>query len=367
MVQQYLDHARAILAPEKKDDVDFKGGSKGMRLISLFGYQNKYDLSEGFPLMTTRKMGIKTIANELIWFMRGEESIKYLVDSNVHIWDDNAFDHNLKNLMKEGVFSGKVSERYSPEWKAARDEYVQRIKEDQEFAARWSDVGPLYGSQWRHWKYVDGKGNVKEFDQLGALIEGVKKKPTSKRTVVTAWNPGDNLRVSQPSCHILFQLNGTEEGKMDLHLYQRSCDMFLGVPFNIASYAMLTQVIAQQVGLEPRRFVHTFGDSHFYAGDGERGEWYGLNLNRLREKIKGVKVPGDYLEILDWINTSAPHEREDTKGQDHVTGIIEQLARTPRALPRLEIVKKDFDKLTVDDFVLREYNPYPIIKRVMAV
>lgn len=364
MVKQYLDHSREILVSEHSN---FKGGSKGMALISLFGYQNRYDLREGFPLLTTKKMGIKAIAHELIWFMGGESNIKYLVDNGVHIWDDNAFDHNLREMVSEGIFPASTIVRYSQEWKSARDEYVQKVKEDAEFAQRWGDLGPVYGSQWRHWKYVDDKGEVREIDQLKVLIDGLRCKPTGKRHIVTAWQPGEVDGMALPPCHVLYQATANEEGQMDLQLYQRSCDMFLGVPFNIASYSMLTQIIAQQAGLEPRLFVHTFGDSHFYAGDGDRARWYRRNILRLREAIKDAKTPEDYLAILEWINGSASHEREETKGQDHVTAIIEQLAREPRKLPTLKIAKKDFDKLTIDDFVLGGYNPHPSIKRVMAV
>ena len=173
--------------------------------------------------------------------------------------------------------------------------------------------------------------------------------------------------MALPPCHVLYQATANEEGQMDLQLYQRSCDMFLGVPFNIASYAMLTQIIAQQAGLTPRIFVHTFGDSHFYAGDGDRAKWYKENFLKLREAIRKAKNPGDYLKVLDWINGSAPAERKETEGQDHVTAIIEQLAREPRKLPTLRIARKDFDKLTIDDFVLEGYDPHPSIRRAMAI
>lgn len=364
MVKQYLDHSREILTSELSN---FKGGSKGMALISLFGYQNRYDLREGFPLLTTKKMGFKTITHELIWFMRGETNIKYLVDNNVHIWDGNAFDHNLRKIVDEGIFSEGVLTRYSKNWHSAKREYVQRVREDPEFAHRWGEVGPIYGSQWRSWKYVSEKNVISEIDQFEGLIEGLRFKPTGKRHLVTAWNPGEVPNTSQPPCHVLYQASANEEGQMDLQLYQRSCDMFLGVPFNIASYAMLTQVIAQQSGLEPRLFVHTFGDSHFYAGDGERSKWYGENLGELRKKIIGSETSEDYLEVLDWVNRSVPQEEEGKEGQDHVTAIIEQLSRTPRELPRLEIANKEFNKLTIDDFTLKGYDPDPIIRRVMAI
>ena len=364
MVKQYLDHSREILASEL---TDFKGGSKGMGLISLFGYQNRYDLKKGFPLLTTKKINVNWIIHELIWFLRGGSNIKYLADNKVNIWDGNALDHNLRKLVAEGILPESALERYSKDWESAKEEYVQRIREDHEFAERWGEVGRLYGSQWRHWKYVDDNGNPQELDQIGTLIDSLRKKPTSKRSIVVGSNPGDNLTVSQPPCHILFHVNGNEERQMDLQLYQRSCDMFLGVPFNIASYAMLAQIIAQQAGLEPRYFIHSFGDSHFYTGDGERAQWYKDNLSDLQERVKGVNKREDYLEVLGWLDKNLPKEREETQGMDHITAIIKQLSRDPRQLPTLKITNKDFDKLVIDDFTIKGYDPHPYIKRTMAV
>ncbi len=364
MVKQYLDHSREVFTSGR---TDFKGGSKRMGLISLFGYQNEYDLREGFPLLTTKKMGEKVIAHELIWFMSGKSNIKYLVDNKVHIWDDNAFDHNLKGMVNEGIFLEGVKERYSNDWHKAKEEYVQRIKEDSEFASRWGDLGPVYGSQWRHWGYIDENGEPKKLDQFEEFIDVLTRKPTSKRNIITAWNPGENIRISQPPCHLLIQSNGNEEGQMDLQLYQRSSDMFLGVPFNIASYAMLTQIVAQQAGLKPRSFIHTFGDTHFYCGDGERSEWYGKNLPELKEAIDRVEFFENYQEVFEWINESAPPERKETKGYDHVTAIVEQLSRKPKGLPKLLIADKPYDELTIDDFSLKGYDPHPAIRRAMAV
>ena len=148
MVQQYLEHSKAILSSESSR---FKFNERrGLGRIYLFGYQNRYDLKEGFPLLTTKRIGFKTVAHELIWFLSGKTNIKYLADNNVHIWDDDSFNHNLKGMVKEGIFP-RVSEKYSDEWIAARDEYIGKVKENSEFAARWGDLGPVYGSQWLHW------------------------------------------------------------------------------------------------------------------------------------------------------------------------------------------------------------------------
>ena len=362
MVRQYLDHCREILTSEYSL---FKGGSKGVPIISLFGYQNEYDLSEGFPLLTTKKMGIKTVAHELLWFMRGETNIKYLVDNNVSIWTKDAFNHNLESMVEEGIFNEGLV-KYSSDWEKSLKEYGQRIKEEDGFAERWGDAGPIYGSQWRHWRSVDEYGNIIEVDQLKDFIETLQKKPSSKKNIVTAWNPGELSRMALESCHLLYQANSNGE-MLDIQMYQRSCDQFLGVPFNIASYAMLTQIIAQQAGLQARRFVHTFGDSHFYCGAGERGNWYRDNLDELKDKVRGAITPGDYREVLVDLMDKLPPEPEGERGYDHVPAIIEQLSRTPYRLPKLEIANKDFDKLTIDDFKLTDYDHHAPIRRKMAV
>ncbi len=363
MVQQYLDHCKAIITSSYSG---FKGGSKGSGLISLFGYQNSYDLREGFPLLTTKKMAVKSIIRELLWFLKGDTNIKPLEDYNVPIWRGNAFEHNLPKMAEEGVFPKGIV-KYSPDWDKAMLEYAQKIKESPEFAGRFGDAGPIYGRQWRKWRYFDEKqGKLVEIDQLGRVLNNMRKNPDGKKHLVTAWNPGDVPDMSLPPCHVMFQMTSNDEGEMDLQLYQRSCDQFLGVPFNIASYAMLTQIIAQEIGLTPRRFVHTFGDAHFYTGLEKRGQWYKENLKILQEKIEHVHSPSEHLDILDWVNKNAPKDANEEK-YDHVTAILEQLSRTPRKIPVLKIAKKPFDELTIDDIVFEGYDPHPKIERSMAV
>ena len=368
MVEQYLEHSRQILSSKNSG---FKGGSKGSGLISLFGYQNEYDLRDGFPLLTTKNMFTRGITHELIWFLKGDTNIKYLEDNNVGIWRGNSFEHNLPQMIEAGIFSEHIGEKenkYSPDWDKAMSEYSQRIKEDDnEFAKKYGDAGPIYGAQWRKWKYPDAKtGKLIEIDQLGNVIEKMKKKPVGKKHIITAWNPGDLPNMALPSCHVLFQMTGNEDGEMDLQLYQRSCDQFLGVPFNIASYAMLTQIIAQEVGLKPRRFIHTFGDSHFYTGLEKRSEWHQDNFNELRGRVRNVENKEDYLEILEWVNKNAPSGKAEEK-YDHVTAILKQLSRKPKKLPTLHIANKPFDELTFDDFTIDDYKHYKGIKKSMAV
>lgn len=372
MVQQYLDHSREILSSDLSEFKDNK--RTGIGHISLFGYQNRYDLREGFPLLTTKKLPFKAVAHELIWFLRGETNIKYLADNNVHIWDDNAFDYNLENMAKEGAFSSGIV-KHSEGWFKAKEEYIQKIKEDSNFANKWGDLGPVYGSQWIHWpKYLPVNVKVEGIeqqlyikdpngiDQIATTIKNIQKNPTAKRHLISAWNPDEVSNMALPPCHTMFHIN-VNEGKMDLQLYQRSCDMFLGVPFNIASYAMLTNILAQQLDLEPRRFVHSFGDVHFYCGAGERKDWYKNHLSKLKYNIKNA----NYSDVLEWVNDCVPPEEKGKEGQDHVTGILEQLTRTPRQLPKLTIANVPYNKLTIDDFKIEGYDSYPSIKRAMAV
>tara|TARA_Y100000310_G_C20689585_1_gene821347 strand:+ start:1036 stop:2169 length:1134 start_codon:yes stop_codon:yes gene_type:complete len=377
MVQQYLDHSREILTSPYSS---VKSGSKGIPIISLFGTQNEYDLREGFPLMTTKQMFTKSITHELLWFFTGDTNIKYLEDRNVPIWRGNAFEHNLPAMQEEGVFGGDIV-KYTQEWDDSMEEYAVRIKDDEEFAMRFGDAGPIYPKQWRRWDHIDEDGKVTELDQLGDVIDNMKRKPLGKKHIVSAWNHGDVPNMSLPPCHVLYQMTANEEGEMDMQLYQRSCDQFLGVPFNFTSYSMLAQIIAQEVGLTPRRFVHTFGDAHFYAGEGERGNWYRENFNELRDKIKAIDISDidsreDYLDVLEWVNKTAPVERDENgrelegiESYDHVTAILEQLSRTPKKLPRMEIARKSLDDLTIDDFKLVGYkgNHDPAIRRAMAV
>lgn len=377
MVKQYLEHSKAILGSEGSR---FKFNERrGLGRIYLFGYQNRYDLQQGLPLLTTKKVQFKSVAHELIWFLRGDTNIKYLVDNNVSIWNDDAFNYNLKNMAEGGIFP-KAFEKFSESWYAAKDEYVHRIKEDPDFADRWGKLGPVYGSQWIHWpRFVptltmDHSGEEetlyskdrKGIDQIASVIKAMKKDPTSARYMVTAWNPQEVPDMALPPCHTIFQLNSDGE-RLDLQLYQRACDMFLGVPFNIASYSLLTKIFARELGLQPGDFVHTFGDVHFYSGAGERAKWYGAHLEELKRKVGRSMFPSDYDDVLTWLNHKLPDEDKGREGMDHVTGILEQLTRVPKKLPKVTIADKPYNQLTIDDFVLEGYEPWPYIKRTLAV
>ncbi len=371
MVKQYLDHSLDILTSPRSN---FKGGSKESGIISLFGYQSVHDLREGWPLLTTKDMAVDSMFHEYIWFLRGDTNIKYLEDNKCSVWRSDAFQHNLPEMVKEGIFPADMP-KYSSDWDASLKEYGKLIREDKNgFAEKFGGAGPIYGQQWRRWKYFDEKqGKVVEIDQLRNMIEGLKKKPTGKKHIVTAWQPGDVPDMSLPPCHVLFQATANENGELELQLYQRSCDQFLGVPFNKAGYALLTQIIAQETGMTPKTFIHTFGDSHFYCSIGKRTGWYRENINLIIDKIrkakeldKKYKDRTGYLDIVEWINKHAPADGNEER-YDHVTAILEQLSREPRPLPKLKIAKKPFDKLTIEDFIVEDYNPHPAIRRKMCV
>ena len=213
----------------------------------------RFDLSQGFPLVTTKKVHLKSILHELLWFIRGDTNIRYLVEHGVGIWNDWPYQSWLRETGQEADYP-----MYSPQWKSNMKEFIQRIKDDEQFALQYGDLGPVYGHQWRNFEGVD---------QLAQVVADIKSNPDSRRLIVSAWNPKDipvMVKSGLPPCHSLFQFY-VSEGRLSCQLYQRSADVFLGVPFNIASYAILTLMIAQVTGLQAGDFVHTFGDAHLYS------------------------------------------------------------------------------------------------------
>ncbi len=311
-MKQYLE----LLEDIKKNGVK-KANRTGVGTISVFGRQLRFDLSQGFPAVTTKKLFMRGIIHELIWFLQGSTNIKYLVDNDVHIWDEWPFRHYLMEQRKA------VPASSSEEWKTGIKEFTNKIKEDDEFAKKWGELGPVYGYQWRHWQTPDGG----EIDQIAKAIENIKAAKDSpnhrdsRRIIISAWNVADieeMNRAGLPPCHLLFHFY-VSQGKLSCLMYQRSADTFLGVPFNIASYALLTMMIAQVSGLESGDFVHTFGDTHLYV--------------------------------------------------NHLEQVEEQLSRKPRTLPTMWINPKikSIDKFTIDDFKLENYDPYPAISAPIAV
>ena len=247
-MKQYLDLVRHI-----RDHGIKKQDRTGTGTQSIFGHQMRFDLSQGFPLVTTKKVHLKSILHELLWFIRGDTNIRYLVEHGVGIWNDWPYQSWLRETGQEADYP-----MYSPQWKANMKAFIQRIKDDEQFALQYGDLGPVYGHQWRNFEGVD---------QLAQVVADIKSNPDSRRLIVSAWNPKDipvMVKSGLPPCHSLFQFY-VSEGRLSCQLYQRSADVFLGVPFNIASYAILTLMIAQVTGLQAGDFVHTFGDAHLYS------------------------------------------------------------------------------------------------------
>jgi thymidylate synthase len=264
-MEQYLDLLRRVRTEGVR-----KSDRTGTGTLSVFGHQMRFDLARGFPLLTTKKLHVKSIIHELIWFLRGDTNVAYLRENGVRIWD--------------------------------------------EWADENGDLGPVYGKQWRSWPGRDGR----PIDQVGDVVETLKTNPDSRRMIVSAWNPADTPHMALAPCHCLFQFY-VGDGRLSCQLYQRSGDVFLGVPFNIASYALLTMMMAQVTGLEPGEFVHTLGDAHLYL--------------------------------------------------NHLAQADEQLERTPRRLPRMELnpaVRSLFD-FRFEDFRVLDYDPYPHIAAPVAV
>lgn len=264
-MKQYLELLDTIMKKGvTKDD------RTGVGTKSIFGYQMRFDLEKGFPIVTTKKIHLRSVIYELLWFLRGDTNVKYLNNNNVTIWD--------------------------------------------EWAGEEGDLGPVYGKQWRKWQSPGGK----TIDQIAQVIADIKKNPNSRRLMVTAWNPADIAEMALPPCHALFQFY-VVDGKISLQLYQRSADVFLGVPFNITSYSLLLMMVAQVTGLKPKEFIHTLGDTHIY--------------------------------------------------KNHFKQVREQLKRRPRKLPVMKIKRKvkNINDFKFEDFELIGYNPHPAIKAAIAV
>lgn len=280
-MKQYLDLVRHI-----RDHGVKKEDRTGTGTTSIFGYQMRFDLSEGFPLVTSKKVHLKSILHELLWFIRGDTNIRYLVENGVGIWNDWPFQSWLRKTDQEDLYP-----MYSPEWKEKKKEFIQLIKDDAAFAEEYGDLGPVYGHQWRNFEGVD---------QLAQLVEDIKSNPDSRRLIVSAWNPKDipvMVKSGLPPCHSLFQFYVTE-GRLSCQLYQRSADVFLGVPFNIASYAILTLMIAQVTGLEPGDFVHTFGDAHLYSNHMDQVE---EQLSRTTYPLPTLKLNPEVDNLFDFV------------------------------------------------------------------
>lgn len=296
--ETYLDLLEHILAngTEKSDRT-------GTGTKSVFGYQMRFNLEDGFPLLTTKKVPIKSIIHELLWFMRGDTNLKYLADNNVHIWDEWPY---KAYLVRNNI---PVPATGSEEWNRGIKEFVEKIKIDEDFAKDYGHLGPIYGYQWRSWPAPNGE----KIDQLAKVIETIKTKPHDRRIIISAWNVADldeMAKAGLPPCHCFFQFY-VADGKLSCQLYQRSCDTFLGVPFNIASYALFTMIIAQITGLQPGEFVWTGGDVHLYSNHfdqarlqlSRRGQHHPMpkmKINPAKNKIEDFTI--EDFELIDYVS-----------------------------------------------------------------
>jgi thymidylate synthase len=258
----------------------------GTGTISVFGKQIRHDMSEGFPLLTTKKMAVKTMMTELKWFLKGDTNIKYLLDNNCHIWDGDAY------------------KAYPHKDKLTQQEFVQKIKSDDEFAKEWGELGPIYGKQWRNWDYRYGSGPTYKIDQIKDLIENIKENPDSRRLMVSAWNVAQLWEVVLPPCHYGFQCY-VNDGKLSLMWNQRSVDTFLGLPFNIASYGTLLLLLCEETNLEPGELIGNLGDTHLYKNHIEQAE-----EQRLRSSFT---LPTIKLSNVDILNGEWDYEIEGYK------------------------------------------------------
>ena len=272
-MKQYLE----LLEKIKQEGIE-KSDRTGTGTKSIFGYQMRFDLSKGFPILTTKRVPFGLIKSELLWFIKGDTNIRYLLQHNNHIWDEWAFKRYVESPDYTGEDMTDFGRRslqdpvFKEVYEKELETFCQRILNEDDFAAKYGELGNIYGSQWRQWKTTQGE----TIDQLAQVIEMLKTSPDSRRLIVSAWNPEDVPSMALPPCHTMFQFY-VADGKLSCQLYQRSADVFLGVPFNIASYALLTHLIANEVGLEVGEFVHTLGDAHLYLNHLEQVD---LQLSR---------------------------------------------------------------------------------------
>lgn len=271
-MQQYHDLVRRVI----REGVQ-KGDRTGTGTLSVFGHQMRFNLQEGFPLLTTKKVHVKSILHELLWFLQGSTNIEYLAQNKVRIWDDWPF----------------AAYQKSPEYQGEDiREFAQKVADHPDFAMQWGELGPVYGYQWRSWPAPDG-GSI---DQISQIVDQIKNNPNSRRIIVNAWNVGFVEQMALPPCHAFFQFY-VADGKLSCQLYQRSADIFLGVPFNIASYAFLVHMVAQACDLEVGDFVHTLGDAHIYNNHIEQLE---LQLTRDFRALPQLKLNPERTNIFDF-------------------------------------------------------------------
>ncbi|QDP40406.1 thymidylate synthase [Radiobacillus deserti] len=314
------EQAYLKLCEEVLEHGTIKGDRTNTGTHSLFGYQMRFDLSEGFPLLTTKLVPFRLIASELLWFIKGDSNIRYLLEHNNNIWNEWAFKKWIESEQYDGPdmtdFGRRslLDEAFNAQYREQMDRFKQLVLTDDGFAKRFGDLGSVYGKQWRAWQTTTNQ----TIDQLNDVIETIKVNPDSRRLIVSAWNPEDVPNMALPPCHTMFQFY-VADGKLSCQLYQRSGDIFLGVPFNIASYALLTHLIAHECNLKVGDFIHTLGDAHIYS--------------------------------------------------NHKEQVLTQLSREPKSLPNLKLnpEKKSVFDFEMEDLALEGYDPHPSIKAPVAV
>lgn len=346
MTEQHPEYQYLNLLKKIREEGQFYPDRTGTGCYGIFGHQMRFDLQKGFPLLTTKKLHIRSILHELLWFLEGGTNIKPLLENKVRIWSDwplQKYQNAIKYFQENENFSPETT---SEQRKAIRDiaqsennvetffqdlqmlpdflkkeanitqeNFENRILENEEFAKAWGDLGPVYGAQWRSWKTSDGK----IVDQIDNIVKGLKKDPFGRRHILNAWNPGDLDKVALPWCHAFWQFRVSPDNKLHLQLYQRSCDTFLGLPFNIASGALLLSMMAQVCGVEPGEFIWTGGDVHLYS--------------------------------------------------NHIEQADLQITRTPNPFPTLKLNPeiKDINQFKYEDFEIQNYNPHAHIAGKVAV
>lgn len=336
-MEQYLDLVEDVLS-----EAHYKENRTGVDTLSTFSQSYTIDLQEGFPLLTTKDLSgyrWNSLIHELLWYFSGEEHIRNLREET-KIWDAWADE------------DGKLETAYGRFWRR----YPVPEEKDQLPGEAWPDSR-------NRWVTEEEDGRL-TFDQVQYAIdtlngENPDKGPNSRRIVINAWHPSNAAVSGLPPCHFTWVLN-VQDGKLNAHLTQRSGDTALGVPFNIAAYSLITKIIAKQTDFKVGKFSHTIVDSHIYCGKDERGEWYGENLETLREKVREAEEREDYLEVREWIQENAPGDNPEN--YDHVPNLLKQLSREPRERPEMQMPEKSIEELEYDDFQLEGYEPHPGLK-----
>ncbi len=335
-MQQYLALVEQVLG-----EGTHKPNRTGVDTVAAFSQHYEIDLAEGFPLLTTKDLSgyrWNSLVHEFLWYLSGEEHIRSLREET-SIWDAWADE------------AGRLDTAYGRFWRR------YPIPESGVEGETWADSDH---------DWVNAADDpAPTFDQIQYVLDQLRENPQSRRIVVNAWHPANAAVSTLPPCHYTFVFN-VQGDRLNLHLTQRSGDVALGVPFNIAAYALLLEAVAGRTGFDPGSFAHTVVDAHVYCGKAERGGWYAENLDRVQSRLAGVDRRHEYRELADWIARSAPDEPADQEGHDHVPGLLRQLSREPRERPRIEIADKPLDELTFDDIQLHGYDPAPGISFAVA-